>query len=97
MRRGRRFRHTHSTEDFAQLAGAEQLAHLEHVVDDVRAATYAAIWAHTGQSVDGEGTGDPLDAVATANGKYELAQQNRLTLGEPLDLVGSALRSLVRL
>ncbi|KAJ2394261.1 hypothetical protein GGI05_002118, partial [Coemansia sp. RSA 2603] len=97
MRRGRRFRHTHSTEDFAQLTGAEQLAHLEHVVDDVRAATYAAIWAHTGQSVDGEGTGDPLDAVATANGKYEQAQQNRLTLGEPLDLVGSALRSLVRL
>ncbi|KAJ2780017.1 hypothetical protein GGI15_003691 [Coemansia interrupta] len=97
MRRERRTRHAHSVSDFGQLSGAAQVAHLEQLVSDVRAATYAAISAHTGHSQPTESPADPLDAVATANAKYEVAQQHRADFAPQLDAVGGGLRSLVRL
>ncbi|KAJ2385302.1 ribosome biogenesis protein ytm1 [Coemansia sp. RSA 2611] len=97
-RRQRRQRRSGGGADFLELDVDAQLERLEAQVAAVRAATYEAI---LGGAVDSAG-GDPLDAVATLNGHYEVCSEQ--VGAQPtderikqLDGVGTALQTLVRL
>ncbi|KAJ1828018.1 ribosome biogenesis protein ytm1, partial [Coemansia sp. RSA 2599] len=89
------------TLDFAQLSGDAQLAALEALVDDARTTTYEAIGMHASDAPSARIYGaDPLDAVATANEKFETAreqQQGDAAADAQLDSIGRALRAVVRL
>ncbi|KAJ2855163.1 ribosome biogenesis protein ytm1 [Coemansia erecta] len=93
------------TLDFAQLSGDAQLSALEALVDDARTTTYEAIGMHSSDAPSARIYGaDPLDAVATANEKYETAreqqqqqQQGDAAADAQLDNIGRALRAVVRL
>ncbi|KAJ2719842.1 ribosome biogenesis protein ytm1 [Coemansia sp. Benny D115] len=82
---------------FAALSAPQQLSTLEALVDDARAASYEAISSYNGDILGTRIYGaDPLDAVATANDKYEAAREQQGSTPR-LDAIGRALRAVVRL
>ncbi|KAJ2226460.1 ribosome biogenesis protein ytm1 [Coemansia sp. RSA 1722] len=89
------------TVDFAQLSGAAQLEALHALVDGARTTTYEAIGMHTSDAPSARVYGtDPLDAVATANEKFEAAREQQrgdAAADAQLDAIGCALRAVVRL